>query len=209
MQPAYKEDRNSEGKTPAAVFTEEHKHLVKEGEKWMKGTASSCTVVAALIATVVFSAAITIPGGSNNNTGRPTFWNQPPVNQTSADEKAFMVFAVSDALSLYSSVAAILMFLSILTARYSEADFLHALPKRLIFGLVTLFLSITSMLVAFSASVYLMFCEDMVWRTVPVGLLASLPVYLFISSQFPLLVDMIYSTYRPGIFCKRSKQMLH
>ncbi|WCJ42795.1 Ankyrin repeat family protein [Euphorbia peplus] len=113
-----KEDKNSEGKTPAMLFTEEHKGLVKEGEKWMKDAASSCTV----------AAAITVPGGNNNGDGYPIFSKQ----------KAFIVFAISDALSLFSSVAAILMFLSILTARYAEADFLYTLPKRLIFGLVTL-----------------------------------------------------------------------
>ncbi|KAJ9168040.1 hypothetical protein P3X46_019615 [Hevea brasiliensis] len=184
VQLACKEDKNSEGRTPAMLFTEEHKRLVKEGEKWMKDTASSCTVAAALIATVIFAAAITVPGGNNNDD-------------------------VSDALSLFSSVAAILMFLSILTARYAEADFLYSLPKRLIFGLVTLFLSITSMMVAFSATLYLVFCNRKAWMLIPVGALACLPISLFVSLQFPLLVDMIYSTYKPRFFGKKSKCMLH
>ncbi|KAJ0081881.1 hypothetical protein Patl1_12178 [Pistacia atlantica] len=42
----------------------------------------------------------------------------------------FFNFCVADAISLFSSVAAIFMFLSILTAsaRYAEDDFLYALP---------------------------------------------------------------------------------
>ncbi|KAF8377125.1 hypothetical protein HHK36_030498 [Tetracentron sinense] len=44
VEPAYREDRNSEGKTPRALFTEQHKDLVKEGEKWMKETATACMV---------------------------------------------------------------------------------------------------------------------------------------------------------------------
>ncbi|KAJ0016608.1 hypothetical protein Pint_12037 [Pistacia integerrima] len=59
VKPAYEEDKNSEEKTPAMVCTEEHEKLVKEGEKWTKGSASSCTIAAAPIATVVFAAAIT------------------------------------------------------------------------------------------------------------------------------------------------------
>lgn len=131
----------------------------------MKDTASSCTVAAALIATVVFAAAITVPGG-NNNGCLPNF----------SKEKAFTIFAVSDALSLFSSTAAILMFLSILTARYAEEDFLFALPKRLIFGLVTLFLSITSMMVAFGSTNFLMFGNKNTWV-----LSVSMSVSLFAS----------------------------
>ncbi|KAF2304103.1 hypothetical protein GH714_027233 [Hevea brasiliensis] len=91
VQLACKEDKNSEGRTPAMLFTEEHKRLVKEGEKWMKDTASSCTVAAALIATVIFAAAITVPGGNNNDDGYPIFSKQ----------KSFIIFAVSDALPLF------------------------------------------------------------------------------------------------------------
>lgn len=48
------------------VFTEEHKELVK-------GETNSCSVVAALIATVAFAAAITVPGGSVVPTVTPDF----------------------------------------------------------------------------------------------------------------------------------------
>lgn len=197
--PSYKEERNFEGKTPAMVFTEAHKELLKEGEKWMKATASSCSLVAALTATMVFAAAITVPGGNNEDNGHPIFF----------EDAGFKIFGVSDSISMFSSVASILMFLSILTTWYSEEDFLYALPKRLICGLVTLFLSVTSMMVAFSAIVYLVFCDKKEWMLFPVGVLACLPISLFASLQFPLVVDIIYSTYGPGIFGQQSKQMLY
>ncbi|XP_010248132.1 PREDICTED: uncharacterized protein LOC104591030 isoform X6 [Nelumbo nucifera] len=41
IPPKHRESRNNNGKTPQALFTEEHKDLVKEGEKWMKDTAQS------------------------------------------------------------------------------------------------------------------------------------------------------------------------
>ena len=54
---------------------ETHKELVDKGEKWMKEIATSCTVVGALIITIMFAAAITIPGGNDSNTGLPLFLN--------------------------------------------------------------------------------------------------------------------------------------
>nr|GMD92765.1 ankyrin repeat-containing protein NPR4-like isoform X3 [Ipomoea batatas] len=58
--------RNKDEKTPKMVFRDEHKELRKEGEKWMKDTATACSIVATLIVTVVFAAAITVPGGNSD-----------------------------------------------------------------------------------------------------------------------------------------------
>ncbi|KAM1164640.1 hypothetical protein ACFX13_024760 [Malus domestica] len=54
--------------TPRELFTKGHKDLVKEGEKAMKDTATSCTVVGALIVTIMFAAASTVPGGNKQDT---------------------------------------------------------------------------------------------------------------------------------------------
>ncbi|XP_073033615.1 uncharacterized protein [Primulina eburnea] len=198
VTPDSKDRKNSKLRTPPVEFSEEHKDLVKEGEKWMKDTANSCTVAAALIATIAFAASITVPGGNNGDNGFPIFYNK----------SAFVTFAVFDAMSLFSSTASMLMFLSILTARYAEGDFLYSLPKRLIIGLVTLFLSITSMMIAFSATLYLVFGRRKAWTLVPIAALACLPVILFVQLQFPLLLEMIISTYRSRIFGKRSGRLL-
>ncbi|THG03645.1 hypothetical protein TEA_006353 [Camellia sinensis var. sinensis] len=128
--------------SPSMVFTKEDKKLVEEGEKWMKDTATSCTIAAALIATIAFAAVITVPSGINGTNGVPVF----------SKANAFIVFIVSDAISLFASTMSLLMFLSILTSRYAEGDFLYVLPKRLIIGLVTLFMSITTMMLAFSST---------------------------------------------------------
>ncbi|PWA40779.1 PGG domain-containing protein [Artemisia annua] len=45
-----------------------------------------------------------------------------------------LLHEVADAISLFSSAASILMFLSILTSRYAERDFLKSLPKKLTLG---------------------------------------------------------------------------
>ncbi|GER56944.1 ankyrin repeat-containing protein [Striga asiatica] len=193
VHPYSRERPNHAGKTPKMVFTEEHKTLKSEGEKWMKDTANSCTIAAALIATVVFAAAITVPGGSEP-TGHPIFHTR----------RAFLVFAVSDAISLFTSTTSLLMFLSVLTSRYAEEDFLYALPTRLCIGLVALFLSIFFMMAAFSTTVFLVFGRSKAWVWGPVLGLACLPVTSFVLLQFPLMVDVVWSTYGRGIFGKQS-----
>ncbi|KAK2977135.1 hypothetical protein RJ640_005785 [Escallonia rubra] len=199
MQPADREKRNIEGKTPAMVFTETHEDLVKEAEKWMKDTAKSYTIVASLVLTVVFVAAIVIPGGNNSNNGLPRFYI----------EKAYDVFVISDALALFSSTSCVLIFLSILTSRYAENDFLYGLPNRMIAGLLTLFISIVSMMIASTIAIYLVFVDKTAWTLILAAGLACLPVTFFASLQFSLLFDMIKSTYFPGLFRKRTDLILY
>ncbi|KVH88656.1 Ankyrin repeat-containing protein [Cynara cardunculus var. scolymus] len=176
---------NIDMETPEMVFTREHDHLVKEGEKWMKTTAESCSITAALITTIVFAAAITVPGGSNQETGIPLF----------RKEIAFTIFAVSDAISLFASSTALLVFLSILTTRFSEQDFLVSLPRRLIIGFFVLFLSTSAMMVAFCAVLFLVFCDQRAWMVAPIGVLACLPITAVVTLQFPLVVELFLSTY--------------
>ncbi|XP_039166325.1 uncharacterized protein LOC120286152 isoform X2 [Eucalyptus grandis] len=102
-------------------FVEQRQDLLKEAGQWMKDTASSCSLVATLIITVTFAAAFTIPGGNDNNTGIPIFLKKP----------SFMVFTAANALALFSSITATLMFLAILTSRYAAEDFLHSLPRKM------------------------------------------------------------------------------
>ncbi|XP_016478831.1 uncharacterized protein LOC107800193 isoform X2 [Nicotiana tabacum] len=199
VQASYKEMRDLKGRTPGMLFAEEHKELVKEGEKWMKETASSCMLVAALITTVMFAAIFTVPGGNNDDTGTPIFLK----------EKTFILFSITDALALFSSVTSILMFLSILTSRYAEEDFLSTLPKRLILGFIALFVAIAAMLVAFSSSFFIVLGHQMAWIITPVAVLASIPITLFAFLQFPLLADMIRSTYGSGIFTFTSKDTIY
>ncbi|KAF2309270.1 hypothetical protein GH714_001444 [Hevea brasiliensis] len=144
VPPKFGERLNENGLTPVALFTKEHRELVKEGERWMKNNTASCMVVAALIATVMFTTAFTVPGG-NDKTGFPIFLGYD----------AFLVFIVSNALSLFSSSTSVLIFLGILTARFAEIDFLESLPKKLILGLFTLFFSVVTMMIAFGSTLFI------------------------------------------------------
>ncbi|OVA15739.1 Ankyrin repeat [Macleaya cordata] len=193
---------NKDGKRSRDIFTKEHKELMQKGEDWMKYTAQSCTLVATLIATVAFAAAFTVPGGnisdSNSiNNGIPIFLNK----------NSFMVFAIANALALFSSITSVIIFLSILTARYAEQDFLKSLPEKLIIGLATLFFSIATMIVAFSATLSLVLGHRMAWVLIPIAFFACVPVALFLQLQLPLFVKMIRSTYGPSIFERQSQCM--
>ncbi|XP_061999009.1 uncharacterized protein LOC133716317 [Rosa rugosa] len=179
--------------TPRDLFTKHHRNLLKEGEKWMKDTATSFTVVGALIVTLMFATAFTIPGGYKGDTGFPIFIN----------ERLFMVFIISDAISLFSATTSSLMFLGILTSRYAEDDFLKFLPTKMIIGLFTLFFSIATMMIAFSAAL-LLILKEKPWTTTPIILLSCVPVTLFAAIKIPLLVEILLSTYGRGIFDKNA-----
>ncbi|KAL5567497.1 hypothetical protein UlMin_024072 [Ulmus minor] len=188
---------NKQRKFPRVIFTESHKELMIAGEKWMKDISSSCSFVGALIFTIMFTAAFTLPGGNNQNTGFPMF----------LDKKLFKIFIISDAISLFSSTTSVLTFLGILTSRYAEDDFLISLPRKMILGLSTLFLSIATMMISFCAAIALLFHKQL-WIVPPIILIACIPVTLFVFLQFPLLVNIFRSTYGRSIFDRKVKNWL-
>ncbi|XP_050261946.1 ankyrin repeat-containing protein ITN1-like isoform X3 [Quercus robur] len=199
VPPSYIKMKNSKNQTPKELFSEEHRKLLKEGEKWMKSTATSCMLVATLIATVVFAAVITVPGGENNNTGVPIFLR----------EKWFLIFVISDAIALFSSSASIIMFLSILTSRYAENDFLISLPTRLMFGISTLFISIATMVLAYTGAIFLIHDHKYVWVPILIVFLACATVSLFAWQHFHLWADTIRSTYWSRFLFRPFKHRLY
>ncbi|XP_022722154.1 uncharacterized protein LOC111279439 [Durio zibethinus] len=194
VHPSLSEEQNSGKKTPREVFDDEHKDLVKEGEKWLRDTATSCMVVDALIIAMVFAAIIAVPG--NNEKGIPNLRH----------ETIFKVFFMADAAALFSSSFSLLLFVRILTSRYAKEDFLEALPKRLLLGLVTLIFSIAAMLVASSSALIMLIDAvpgpKVMLRSstiIPMTIMAALPIVFFIWSQSHLLIEVFMSTYWPTI----------
>ncbi|KAI3687161.1 hypothetical protein L1987_80853 [Smallanthus sonchifolius] len=182
VPPMYRQRKNENGETPQNLFVKNHVTLVSKGEDWM----TNYMLVATLIATIVFAAAFTLPGGYNQNTGIPFFHNEP----------SLIIFVISDVVSLISASTSILIFLSILTSCYVDEDFMESLPEKLMFGITTLFLSITTMMVAFSASFFVLYDKKLKWVPVVVTCLAGMPVMLFAKMQFRFLVDVFSFTYR-------------
>ncbi|CAG7861833.1 unnamed protein product [Brassica rapa] len=192
---SYIKAKNSKGEVAQDLFTEQHKELRKEGEKWMKDTATSCMLVSTLIATVVFAAPFTVPGGIDDTTGFPIFKNK----------LWFNVFLLSDAVALFSSSISIVIFLSILTSRYAEDDFLVSLPSRL---MLALFVSINSMVISFSATLFLIPDWSFAWNLTLLICLAFIISLSFALLHVKLWLDTFRSAYwSKFLFQSRSQRL--
>lgn len=194
MPPHFFVRYNIAGETADHIFSKTHNDLVKSGGEWLTNTSESCSVVAALIATVAFAASATVPGGVDDKTGIPTLLKEP----------GFDIFAISSLIALCFSVTAVVLFLSILTSRYQQKDFEKDLPRKLLVGLSSLFVSIASMLVSFCAGHYLVLRDTLKHAVYPVYAVTCLPVTLFAIAQFPLYLDLVRATLKkvPQRSCK-------
>ena len=93
-------------------------------------------------------------------------------------KKVFMLFIISDALSLLSALTSLLIFLSVLTLGYAEKYFLKSLPIKMMIGLSTLILSIATMMITFCTSLFIILPEKLS-VVIPIICLTSVPVALF------------------------------
>ncbi|KAI3916845.1 hypothetical protein MKW92_019409 [Papaver armeniacum] len=189
--------RNKDGHTAQFIFSKEHKDLMKKGEVWMKDTSGSCMIVGALIATVAFSAAFTVPGGNVDDDKSPEYGNPVFLRY-----RTFTTFAVADALALFSSITSVLLFLAIYTSRYAEMDFLSSLPRKLAIGLATLFVSMAAILGAFGAALYIMVGNKHEQALPIIAVLGCCPLALFVWLLLPLFSEIIQSTYSGSLFRK-------
>ncbi|KAK2977171.1 hypothetical protein RJ640_000422 [Escallonia rubra] len=94
VMPEQRQYKNEDLKTPIEVFYVEHADMVASEGQWVTGMANSCTVATTVISTIAFASAITVPGGYEGD-GRLVLHGGI----------AYTVFAVSNALVLFSSVS--------------------------------------------------------------------------------------------------------
>ncbi|GKV50920.1 hypothetical protein SLEP1_g57598 [Rubroshorea leprosula] len=195
---SYRENKNNKGETPLEVFVREHKDLLKEAEEWGKRTAQSSTVVGALIITIMFAMAFTVPGGNDQSTGFPILLHKTPI--------PFMIFMVSDALSLFAASSSVIIFLGILTAHHAAEDYRKY--SLVIWGLTFLFISIATMTIAFCAALFIMLQGRLV-VVILITLVAGIPIKWFVQLQFPLLVDIFCLTLGPNLFDRREMSWMN
>ncbi|XP_016647461.1 PREDICTED: ankyrin repeat-containing protein At3g12360-like [Prunus mume] len=172
---------NKKGQMPQEVFTTSHKRLRKEGSDWLVKTSESCSVVAALIATVAFATSASVPGGLDDKTGSPVFKDKP----------AFNAFTISSLLALCLSVTALVFFLTIITSRYEAQDFSISLPRKLLLGLTSLFASIAAVLVSFCTGHIFLLDRHLRYVAYPLYAATCLPVTIFALAQLSLYYDLI------------------
>ncbi|KAI3830755.1 hypothetical protein MKX03_000715 [Papaver bracteatum] len=176
--------RNKDGETPKEVFTREHKDLLKIAEAYMIRTAESCLVVAALVATVAFAAAITLPGGTFSDDA--DFKGKPIL----LGKQSFFVFMVADALALFSSTTAILLFLSIYIGNHNEDNIEIILPRTLKRGLGSLILSVLSVVIAFSMAISIILKDTYIWAPYLIFAVAAFTFYISLNHPLKLIFEL-------------------
>ncbi|XP_065626131.1 uncharacterized protein LOC136066177 isoform X2 [Quercus suber] len=165
---------NNKGKTADELFQDTHAGLLGLAQKWIKETSQSCSAVSVLVATVVFAAAYTVPGG-NDASGRPNFINSP----------FFVLFTIMDVVSLACSLSSVVMFLSILSSPFEYENFRTSLPQRLMIGFTLLFFSVTTTMLSFAATIFLLLrFQKKAWTNTLIYTAAFLPVSMFALTQF-------------------------
>ena len=176
---------NFYGKYPDKIFKEEHQELLSKSNEWINTTCNSCSFIAALIATVVFTSSATVPGGLNQDNGKPIFQHH----------LAFQFFSISSLVALCTSFTSLLIFLTLLTTKYQYKDFSKNLPQSLIFGLTSLFTSMAAMLLCFCSGHFLMLENRFKYAVIPVYAFTSLAISYFAFQKFPSYVLLLKATF--------------
>ncbi|KAJ6893153.1 hypothetical protein NC652_027230 [Populus alba x Populus x berolinensis] len=175
---------NKDGMTAREYFEIAHEKQLKKAQKWIKETSQSCSTVAALVATVVFAAAYTVPGGSDEK-GKPNFINSP----------YFLIFTVSDVVSLASSLTSLVVFLSLLTSPFELQEFHISLPRKLVVGFSFLFFSVLTTMLSFGATILILIQTERKLTTLLLSIASFLPVLIFGILQFRLYVSFMGFTF--------------
>nr|TKS07561.1 hypothetical protein D5086_0000111990 [Populus alba] len=175
---------NNDRMTARECFEISHEMQLKQAQKWIKETAQSCSTVAALVATVVFAAAYTVPGGSDEK-GKPNFINSP----------YFLIFTVSDVVSLASSLTSLVVFLSLLTSPFELQEFHISLPRKLVVGFSFLFFSVLTTMLSFGATILILIQTERKLTTLLLSIASFLPVLIFGILQFRLYVSFMGFTF--------------
>ncbi|XP_047162039.1 ankyrin repeat-containing protein ITN1-like [Vigna umbellata] len=176
VPPGLKSMKNKKGKTPVDVFFDEHNQLSKDIKESAKGIANSGMVVATLVATVAFAAALTVPGDKNN------VW--------------FIVFIVTNAIALFTSSASILSFLTnFISSRFADTEFVISVHPSLYYGLQLLMISVSTLVYAFIATSFLIFDHTTKWVSYAVTPMGFSPLLVFILFQSKFWDDSYWSKY--------------
>ncbi|KAK9945235.1 hypothetical protein M0R45_010760 [Rubus argutus] len=75
-------------------------------------------------------------------------------------------------------------------------DFGKSLPRKLLVGLTSLFLSIAAMLASFCAGHFFVLKDTLKNAALPVYAITCLPVTFFAVAQFPLYIDLVWASFK-------------
>lgn len=173
VPPPFRETRNKDGQTPRELFSKEHERLLEKCQTWVRNTADSCLLIATIRLTLVFTAAFSIPGGNNQETGVPILLGK----------NWFTCFVVFEAVALFGSTLSIMVFWSIAMSSLEEDRFLRELPRQLKTGLAGMLISLVGSLSAFMSAYFLVFISVRGWLVKIFILIGSIGVLPFILTE--------------------------
>ncbi|KAF7814038.1 ankyrin repeat-containing protein ITN1 isoform X3 [Senna tora] len=184
--PAYlSSQENKDGDTPAEVFAERHKDLLKDSNEWVKDTSGSYSIVAALTAGVTYATSYTVPGGTDGTTGKPILQGHT----------AYNIFVVSVLVSFCFSITSLAAFLAVYSSRKQPTDYRRGLPLKLCLGLTSFFVSIVSMLVSFCAAHSFELDPRIKHEVSPWYSLILIPLCFYTVAQIPLYWDLLEASF--------------
>ncbi|KAM0003134.1 putative PGG domain-containing protein [Helianthus debilis subsp. tardiflorus] len=132
----------------------------------------------------MFAAAITVPRGNDEkNKGVPNFNGKP----------AFIVFEASIVIAMVTAYLSMLLFSTILNARFTEQDFHIRRPLALMVASVSLLLSAMFSMVAFGAALSLIFGMEIPWALGFIAALIGIPMAISSNFYSNLLHDWIHN----------------
>jgi len=175
--PLHKVVKNKDGKTARQVFIEEHRPLVEEGNNWIKDRSNACMLVATLIATITFAAAITVPGGNSQDKGIPIFLLH----------NKFIVFIVSDAIAFFCSMASLMMLLPQTKGPINEEGTRTVFTIRLRLGLYYLLVALVTTTIAFTAALSMLLEKRFKSSIIFISFFAYFPINYATSLRYPNL----------------------
>ncbi|KAK0577949.1 hypothetical protein LWI29_002740 [Acer saccharum] len=204
--PAYYTKFDANNKMTAWDFfkiTHENQH--QEAQKCIKNTCQLCITVAILVFFFVLAAAaFTVHGGGRGGSGgaiESNYGSTLPILLLlgSRNQPFFLFFTVPDIISMFCSLTAAVMFLTLHhTSPLRWRYFLAWIPRQLRLGFALLFVSMATTMLAFASTVYLIIIhhhhaseELQRWRMNLVCSAAFLPLSLLSLTYFPLFGSFI------------------
>ncbi|XP_057950293.1 uncharacterized protein LOC131145174 isoform X2 [Malania oleifera] len=136
---------------------------------YLKQRANSLSVVAALLTTIAFAAAFTIPGGFNNN--------PPHVGHVVLGKQAMLhIFLVADTLAVCFAIVVVFLLI------WEQEDDIMVLDRRIRCSVILLLAALCGTLVAFMSGLYAVISTEALWLAILICTIGSDPFIEDLSS---------------------------
>ncbi|KAF8412556.1 hypothetical protein HHK36_000524 [Tetracentron sinense] len=137
--------QNSNGQTAEELFIGTHRNLLNLAEKWIRDTMNLLILISVLVATINFTALLTVPGGFESKDGLPVLVN----------DISFTAFMGYVSAGLLNSLITLAVAISAQLSHLQQDDFYISLPFKLIVAIAAFFYSIIDTIMVFAQALIL------------------------------------------------------